>query len=209
MKSQRKALIRWLNHSLKLFLGLTVFGLLACQSSPKKTQLLNQEPVHRLKTQMKVIEKQADKKTIVNGLWYIQGPHTLRLDVLGPLDILMAQAFSTEHKTLFIDHRNKKIYHQEKPLLVLRPGWEIPLQDFIPMLLQNPPKAWSCSNFENQTLLCRKDQIQWQRPQENQVLVEWPELKVELTIKEQILINEGLESLFTPRPPSSYLIQKL
>lgn len=157
----------------------------------------------KLTSQFKIHSPEQNKSLSAKAIWYVQRPELLRLDILGPFDLLLAQAYRVENKLVVIDHRKKIATHfnTEKPILVDQ--IELPLTELHALLLQPQPKGWKC-NSETSNQTCQKGDLISSWPEPNQLKLQHPKFDFSLTIKEKIENPTFDSKTFKINLPSSY-----
>jgi hypothetical protein len=121
------------------------------QLSLNQTQSLTQ-----IDSKIKVSHLKENKSYTAKGQWFLDSSGSLRLDILGPFDLLMAQGFYYQGRTKLIDHRNKTILSHSQSSTLTLDGYPLPLQDLGPLLKQQTPQGWTCSLQEKQKPSCQK-----------------------------------------------------
>lgn len=177
----------------------------SCQHLHKEE--LSQEQIQSAKliTQFKIVSPQHNKSLSAKSVWYIQKPLLLRIDILGPFDLLMAQIYRHEKQLTIIDHRKKTVTYlnAQKPILIDQN--ELPLAELSSLLIEPKPKNWSCpSNQSNQQ--CQKGDLTSSWPTNNQLKLLHPKFDLTLTIKQKIENPTFDSQIFKLTIPSSYQV---
>lgn len=178
----------------------------SCQHLRKEDLSTDQLTSAKLVTQLKIYSPEQNKSLSAKANWYIQRPFLLRLDILGPFDLLLAQAYRDDKKLVVLDHRKKTVtqFNAQKPILVDQ--IELPLAELQSLLLERQPKSWNCP-VEAKDQLCQKGELTSSWPETDQLKLQHPKFEFTLTIKEKIDNPTFDSKIFKLSIPNSYQVK--
>lgn len=176
----------------------------SCQTPLKKESSHEISPIHHINSKVKVINKDQGKTHTAKATWYLKPSGLLRLDVLGPFDILMAQGFRDQTKVTLVDHRQKTVLSQSnsKPLII--DGFELPLNDLTDLLLDQSPHGWTCQKNESAKLNCQKGPIQSTWIDSNTLKLNYLPFELEIRIASRIELYKTDSDIFQFIWPKTY-----
>lgn len=195
----------------KLLLTITLLVTSSCQLSHRRDSVQKDDLMGtQMTTKVKVTDQKQNKSYSAKSLWRIQRPHLLRLDILGPFDILLAQAFKNESHLILVDHRRKTITRRSArdPLMV--DGYQIPINDLSSLFLDQSPRGWECdTNPESEDpTVCTKGALksQWAKP--DTLVLEYENFKMEIQVTERQDNPDFGPEVFQFVQPRSYQLIK-
>ena len=175
-----------------------------CQSLKKEAGPAAGPRSIQIDSKIKVINRSQDKSYSAKGTWFLSYPGLMRLDILGPFDILMAQGFRDPQTISLVDHRQKTVMSQSsnKPLVI--DGFEVPISELVYLLLDTRPRGWSCQPSPHNKLNCQQGSMKAIWPERDLLVLSNPPYEVEVKIREQNEIENPGPSTFRFIQPKSY-----
>lgn len=183
---------------------LLLFVFSSCQSLKTKEEF-SKESLSSLKldTRVRVTDLKQNKSQSIRANWIFKQPDFMRLDILGPFDIVMAQAFRTPETTTLVDHREKKYLIQKSNQALKIDNYTLPLKEITEFFLEPNPRSWTCHSIE-QTSICEKNSIKISRSANSNYSIETLEAKIEIETLSRSE-NQTLDNkIFVSPAPSSY-----
>jgi len=162
--------------------------------------------VYQTESKTKVTDTSTNKFYSAKVIWYLKEQELLRIDLLGPFDILMAQAFVTQSKATLIDHRQKiiRLINQVQNLKI--DGYELPVFELALLIHQYQPRQWTCQPNEFGKKNCRNFQLKstWISP--NELKIQDNRYLIEVMLLSSQIKAESETGVFQVFHPSNYQV---
>jgi hypothetical protein len=178
----------------------------SCQTLQQKDEIRDPGRTTQLNTKVKILDASKNKTHTATANWHISQAGLLRIDVLGPFDILMAQGFRDSAQVTFVDHRQKIIMTQSnsKPLII--DGYELPINDLVFLLVNQKPKGWNCKPDISDKLTCQKGGLdsKWSDP--STLVVKYSPYELQIKIQSSKEVEKADPNTFQFVWPKSYRV---
>jgi hypothetical protein len=178
----------------------------SCQTPDRKTEDASFSKAIQIESKIKILNESKSKTQTAKAQWYVHKSGLLRLDILGPFDILMAQGFRDANKVTLVDHRQKTILSQSNQIPLIVDGFEIPINDLAFLLLDQSPKGWSCKPNTFEKLNCHKGPLESMWTETNTLNLIYSPYHLEIKILNRSEIESGSANVFQFVWPKTYKI---
>jgi len=161
---------------------------------------------NQIESKVKITDSSKNKSNTAKVNWFIARSGLLRVDILGPFDILMAQGFRDSSKVTLVDHRQKTVYGQSNNEPLRIDGFELPLNDLAFLLINQRPRGWNCKNGLSEKLECQKGPLESSWPNPKTLVVMYPPFELEIQILSSLELEKPNPSTFQFVWPKSYRV---